>query len=359
MFLTLKYIQLSFSCNYVSIAELERVELVRLSATILMIFLTAYSSFASEIKTNVISVVDGSTVIIDTETGHRTIRIAGYESPRTGQLCFVEAKELLKKIINNKPVLIKYLRGHNDIANLTPASGKSIPIVFVATGLGRITKASSKTLKNLQEKAKLEKKGLWKNYNLLNDFKIRKKNKSPKTRTITTQNSRSSLYGDSVTDILRDRDGSAIGKGGGFVIANEGMHRSSSESISTRSISRGGRDNSTKAIDLVVLTGYFDNNKLKIDFHYKNTSIDELVFWRSGSVGTVCEVYKNIGDILDPLRGELITTIRKTVNSCHQSIYVDIPYQYVNTGNFDIVECVVDTGWKKMTAFDTYRFNSY
>jgi len=201
---------------------------MRLSAAILLVFLTTCSSFASEIKANIISVVDGSTVIIDTETGHKTIHIAGYRSPEFGQPYFAKAKALLEKIINNKPVSVKYLHGHDDIAKLTPANYKDIPISFIANGLGWTTKTSNMTLKRLQERAKLNKKGLWANYDMYNDFKVRKKNKPIKSTTIHTQNRKSSLYGISAADIPRDSDGTAVGDGGNWLAANKTYNQTGS-----------------------------------------------------------------------------------------------------------------------------------
>ncbi len=119
----------------------------------------------------------------------------------------------------------------------------------------------------------------------------------------------------------------------------------------------GGRDSSTRSVDLLGLTGSFKNGKLRVGFFYKNTDTDELVQWRKGSVGTSCQVYENTGDILRPVKGALITTYSKTVKSSHQDVYINIPSGYINRDVYEIVDCQVDTGWRELSSSKLYNLS--
>jgi len=113
------------------------------------------------------------------------------------------------------------------------------------------------------------------------------------------------------------------------------------------SLSIAGELKALSDVDLINISSYVKDGVLKVGLIYKNRDRDELVFWREGTVSCDCEVYENIGSILDQKKGQRITSISKTVNRFGQDIYVDIPNTYLNKGKRAIIECTVNTGYKK------------
>ncbi|MFZ3158436.1 MAG: hypothetical protein WA124_13130 [Smithella sp.] len=116
------------------------------------------------------------------------------------------------------------------------------------------------------------------------------------------------------------------------------------------SLSTAGELKSLSDVDLIRISSYVKDGVLQISLLYKNRDRDELVSWREGTVRCDCEVYENVGSILDKKKGQRITSVNKTVKSSRQDIYVDIPSTYLNKGKGAIIECTVNTGYKKLNA---------
>lgn len=81
---------------------LRQVFLAVLIACIFLLFLWSNSSPPKEVLVEII--VDGDTF----KSGKYTIRLLGIDSPEKGQMCYKEAKEFLKKLIENKTVKLEY-----------------------------------------------------------------------------------------------------------------------------------------------------------------------------------------------------------------------------------------------------------
>jgi len=113
------------------------------------------------------------------------------------------------------------------------------------------------------------------------------------------------------------------------------------------SLSTAGELKALSDVDLINISSYVKDGVLRVSLLYKNRDRDELVFWREGTVSCDCEVYENIGSILDQKKGQRITSVNKVVNRFAQDIYVDIPDTYLNKGERAIIECTVNTGYKK------------
>ena len=117
-------------------------------------------------------------------------------------------------------------------------------------------------------------------------------------------------------------------------------------------LSTAGGLKSLRDVDLVDTSAYVKNGVLKIGFHYQNRDRDELVFWEKGKVSCNCKLYENVGNILDEKKGRKIISITKKVRTYSQDIYVDVPNSHLNKGKRGILECVVNTGYKKLKMKD-------
>jgi len=107
---------------------------------------------------------------------------------------------------------------------------------------------------------------------------------------------------------------------------------------------------SLRHVDLIRITAYENDGVLKISILYQNRFRDELVFWKEGTVECWCEVYENVGTLLERRKGPGIVGIYKTLHRYSQDFYVDVPEGYLNKGKWGIIECTVETGYKKIIA---------
>ena len=118
------------------------------------------------------------------------------------------------------------------------------------------------------------------------------------------------------------------------------------------SLSTAAELKSLSDVDLIKISSYVKDGVLQIKLLYNNRDQDELVFWRNATVSCDCEVYENVGSILDKKKGQKIISINKKVTSFGQAIYADIPNTYLNEGKRAIIECTVNTGYKTLNASD-------
>lgn len=116
------------------------------------------------------------------------------------------------------------------------------------------------------------------------------------------------------------------------------------------SVSFAIRLESLRHVDLIGVSAYEKDGVLRISVLYKNRFEDESVYWSEGTVDCYCEIYENIGNILDKKKGPGIIGIRKTLHSFFQDFYVDMPGEYLNKGKRGIIECTFDTEYEKLRA---------
>jgi hypothetical protein len=107
-------------------------------------------------------------------------------------------------------------------------------------------------------------------------------------------------------------------------------------------------------VDLINISSYIQDKVLKVSFLYKNRDKDELIYWRAGTVSCSCEVYEIMGSPFDEQKGEQIAQIDKQLKSFSQDFYIDIPIRYLNKDKWGIIECSVNTGYKKLAASNTF-----
>lgn len=224
--------------------------------TLLTIILLATPALATKFQANVLSVLDGDTLIIQTANGPITVHIGGFESPEPGQPFFEEAKALTIKLINGKPVTVSVLGeiANQSIVKIVPANYKSIPLVLISSGLGWVAKPVRPTEKEIETKARMKHVGIWSEPNPESPWAYRARygKKTAQSVKIGTEHKLINLYGDSAQDIPRDPDGSAVGEGGGFLFSNQGVpfdplggssgHRESKVRYSNNNIKRDCQD---------------------------------------------------------------------------------------------------------------------
>ncbi len=322
----------------------------------ILLFLSEAVSFSA--TATLVKVLDGDTIVAKVKNKEMTIKLKGIDCPELAQPGGEEAKQFTINALesgrfnfNSKKLDERSRR----LAEVTTSKGKNLNILLVRKGYAWvIPEGATKILKNEEQIAKKNRLGFW-GMPPVPPWEYRKKIRAAATsKKIVKTETKTWRYGDSVLDIPRDPDGSAIGSGGSFTnVRTERAPVKDTMSVEKSSGRRGG-DSSTQKIDYVSLSGYFDNNRLKIGFLYTNTDTDELVHWRTGSVSVNCKVFENAGSILRPTAGVQISSLNKRVKSGSQDIYITIPQRYIGEGSRAIVECQIDTGWRRLSASEDY-----
>jgi len=196
---------------------------------ILFILLSATPLFAAQYKADVIDIIDGDTVIISTKSGTKTVHIGGFEAPEPGQPFFEESKRLTKETIGDRPVTVKDINIKKNLVEITPASYRRVRLIQISKGYGWVAEPVRPQEKEMEAKARMKRIGVWSISNPESPWAYRKRNgRSPEIgirigRDHQPKNVLKNLYGDSVADIQRDKDGSAIGEGGGIAYSNSSV----------------------------------------------------------------------------------------------------------------------------------------
>lgn len=128
-------------------------------------------SFATIIKGKVIKVADGDTITILEENGDKTrVRFYGIDAPEKKQNYGIKSLDVLKDLIDKKEVEIevKDKDQYGRVVGIVYYDKKNINLYMLETGNAWWYKQYSKhniEFKIAEEKAKLEKLGLWKEKN--------------------------------------------------------------------------------------------------------------------------------------------------------------------------------------------------
>jgi len=188
--------------------------------TIIVLLLATTAVDAYEIIETVTDVIDGDT-FKTTELGNPIlVRIADIDCPELQQPGGQEAKKFTVKTLLGKLVSVK-TRGKSPdgsyTGRVTTNHGKDMAVLLTKNGLAWARPDTiNKLIIGQQSKAQKGRLGVWSNTNPEPPWQYR-----GRTRKVAVKrelNPKISLYGDSVTDIPRDPDGSAIGDGGGMTI---------------------------------------------------------------------------------------------------------------------------------------------
>ncbi len=182
-----------------------------------ILFLLPTIVFAASAQ--LIRVVDGDTIIAKVRGEQITIRLAGIDCPEMKQPGGQAAKAFTEKSLGNGKFSYKSKRwGKNNrrLATITTSKGKNLNILLVRKGHAwAYPKKASKLIVTEEIKAKKSKVGIWAG-DPEPPWEYRAKKKVVKKSPPKPAQPKISLYGDTVHDIVRDPDGSAVGRAGSF-----------------------------------------------------------------------------------------------------------------------------------------------
>ena len=243
--------------------------------TIILLLLATTGANAYEIIETVTEVIDGDT-FKTTERGKPvTVRIADIDCPELQQPGGQEAKQFTTKTLLGTLISIKTSgKKQNGIitAKITTNRGKDMAVLLIQKGLAwPAPKTKNKLVTGQCKKTINNKIGIWAGGTPEPPWQYRKRTQKKAPPKIVKR--KSSLYGDSAADILRDRDGSAIGKGGGFIISNGSSYSRPSSSSSTRSVSSSSSrytDSSFSSIIMSQCKDKWDTNYRMVKYCVNN-----------------------------------------------------------------------------------------
>lgn len=133
---------------------------------------------AHTLKGKIIRVSDGDTVILlDSDNAQHKIRLHGIDAPENGQPYGDKSKEHLSDLILGKTVSIEWKKKdqYKRILGVIYLGDVNINAEMIRSGYAWNYKYSKdKYYIKLQEKAKAEKKGLWKDKNAIDPWQWRK-----------------------------------------------------------------------------------------------------------------------------------------------------------------------------------------
>ncbi len=149
---------------------------------LLLLFAILLSAYT--LKGKITRVSAGDTVILlDSDNTQHTIRLHGIDAPETGQPYGNKSKEYLSDLIAGKTVTVdvKGLDQYKRTLGVIYLGEVNINAEMVRSGYAWNYKYSKdKYYIKLQEKAKAEKKGLWKEKNAIDPWQWRKDKKNKK-----------------------------------------------------------------------------------------------------------------------------------------------------------------------------------
>ncbi len=108
-------------------------------------------------------------------------------------------------------------------------------------------------------------------------------------------------------------------------------------------------------VDMIRLLAHSKDGIITVNLLYKNRAEDKLVFWKGEEITCAYAIYRNIGTILYPEKGEEIISGYKTLTRYNLRFYIDIPEAYLGQDNRTIIECEVDTGYITLYVNNDFR----
>ncbi len=138
-----------------------------------------HSTGAEPYPAKVVHVWDGDSIVVATKSGSHQIRIFGIDAPEKGQPFGREAKRYLERLLTDQNVTIEPLeqdRYQRTIANVK-LQRESVANLLIERGNAWVFRryTSSKSLIEREEKARQQRRGLWKNSNPTPPWLWRKK----------------------------------------------------------------------------------------------------------------------------------------------------------------------------------------
>lgn len=151
------------------------------NSILVLLFLFPILLSAQTLRGKVVRVSDGDTVVLlDADNTQHKIRLNGIDAPENGQPYGDKSKEYLSNLIAGKEVTVE-VKGtdqYKRILGVVYLGEVNINAEMIRAGYAWNYKYSKdKYYIKLQEKAKAEKKGLWKDKNAVDPREWRKENK--------------------------------------------------------------------------------------------------------------------------------------------------------------------------------------
>ena len=148
---------------------------------LVLLFLFPILLSAQTLRGKVVRVSDGDTVVLlDADNTQQKIRLNGIDAPENGQPYGDKSKEYLTGLIARKEVTVE-VKGKDQykrVLGVVYLGDTNINAEMIRAGYAWNYKYSKdKYYIKLQEKAKAEKKGLWKDKNAIDPWEWRKDNK--------------------------------------------------------------------------------------------------------------------------------------------------------------------------------------
>ncbi|MFO7714371.1 thermonuclease family protein [Desulfosarcina sp.] len=141
-----------------------------------LVFLFTHSSCAYALITKVLDVYDGDTLSVGMQGERVAIRLYGIDAPEAGQNGNVASTRFLRRLIHEKPVVIKVMGtdGFGWTLAIISFEGKAISVnaVIVANGYAWVNPRECRVdvctdLKKFETQARMLKLGIWSGYDLV------------------------------------------------------------------------------------------------------------------------------------------------------------------------------------------------
>ncbi len=145
----------------------------------IIVFAQNYVAQNPSFKAEVIRVIDGDTIEINSTNGLSKVRFFGIDAPELKQNFGKQSKEALNKILNGKQVQIFYKDKdvYGRIVAVVKLDGIDVNRFLVSKGYAWANTYYTDVYVKEQENAKKNKLGLWKEDNPIEPYKWRKRNK--------------------------------------------------------------------------------------------------------------------------------------------------------------------------------------
>ena len=148
---------------------------------ICIFLLIPFTSFADQYRAKVIKVIDGDTIWVKSENKHIKIRLSYIDAPELKQVYGVRSKNFLSELILDKEVEVstskkdRYNRHLGEIYIHNDNESVFVNAKMVKSGNAWIYKSYRKNryLNNLENYARINKKGLWKEDNIQEPWEYR------------------------------------------------------------------------------------------------------------------------------------------------------------------------------------------
>jgi hypothetical protein len=121
---------------------------------------------------------------------------------------------------------------------------------------------------------------------------------------------------------------------------------------------RSRKPTALKDVDMMTLLTRFDSNNgiLIVDPVYENKATGDFVYWDDdqSEVKCQCGIYNKVMTLYNDRKGEInYLQFKKTLHKRNENMIVDIPNSIRGQDRLLMLECFIDTGYKKFTINKT------